>query len=76
MIFPWVFNQQLCKTFLDVGSLVELFSKISVRQMKPRPAIQKDGHIRVSLANDSVTTLDEYVIIPINVERVEAVIKA
>ncbi len=44
--------------------------------MKPRLAIQRNGRIRVSLANDSVTTLDEYVIILINVEGVEAVIKA
>lgn len=44
--------------------------------MNPGPAIQRDGRIRVSLANDSVTTLNKYVIIPINVEGVEAVIKA
>ncbi len=44
--------------------------------MKPRPDIEKNDNIRVSLANDSVTTLDKYAIIPINVEGVEAVIKA
>ena len=76
MISSWVFNQHLSKTLLDGGSLVELFSKRFIRGMKPRSAIQKDDHIRVILANDNVTTLDEYVIIPINVEEVEAVTKA
>lgn len=30
----------------------------------------------MSLANDNITTLDEYVVIPINIEGVKAVIKA
>ncbi len=76
MISSWVLNQHLSKTLLDGGSLVELLSRRFVRGMKPRPAIQRDGRIQVSLANDSVTILDEYVIIPISVEGVEAVIKA
>ena len=76
MISLWVLNKHLSKTLLDCGLLVELLSKRFLRGMKPQPAIQKDNHIRMSLANDSVTTLDEYVIIPINVERVNAVIKA
>lgn len=57
-------------------SLVELLSKRLVHKTKPQPVIQNDGCIQVSLANDSVTTLDEYVVIPINVEGVEAVMKA
>lgn len=76
MISSWVLNQHLSRTLLDGGSLVELLSKRFIHKMKPRPTIQRDGRIRVSLANDSVTTLDEYVVIPINVEGVEAVIKA
>ncbi len=76
MISSWVLNQHLSKTLLDGGSLVELLSRQFVRRIKPRPAIQRDGYIRVSLANDSVTTLDEYVIIPINIEGMEAILKA
>lgn len=66
----------MSKTLLDGGSLVELLSKRFLRGIKPRPAIQRDNHIRVSLANNSVTKLDKYVIIPINMEGVEAVINA
>lgn len=44
------------------GSLVELLSRHFVHEMKPRPAILRDGRIRMSLAND-------------NVQGVEAVIK-
>lgn len=76
MISSRVLNQYLLKALLDGGSLVKLLSKQFVHGMKPRPAIKKDGHIRVSLANDSITILDKYVIISINVERVEVVIKA
>lgn len=43
--------------------------------MKPLLAIQRDGCIHVSLINDSITTLDKYVIIPIHVKRIEVAIK-
>ncbi len=76
MILLWVFNQYLSKTLLSGRSLVKLLSKRFVRGMKPRPVIQIDQHICISLTNDSVTTLDKYVIISINVERVKAVIMA
>ena len=76
MISSWVLNQHLSRTLIDGGSLVELFSKRFIHKMKPRPTIQRDGCIWVSLTNDSVTTLDKYMVIPINVERVEVVIKA
>ena len=73
MISSWALNEHLSKTLLDDRSLVELLSKRFVRGMKHRPAIQKDDHIRVNFANDSIKTLDKYVIIPINLEGVEAV---
>lgn len=72
----WVFKQHLSKTLLDGGLLVKLFSKRFIYGIKPRPAIQRDGHIYISPANNSATIVDKYVIIPINVEGVEAVIKA
>lgn len=76
IILLWVFNQHLSKTFFDDKSLVKLLSKKLVYGIKPRPAIQKDGHICDSLANNSVITLDKYVIILINMKRVEMVIKS
>ena len=76
IILLWVLNQHFSKSLFDSRSLIELLSKRFVCRIKAWPAIQKDGHIRVSLANNSVTILDKYVIILINVEGVEAVIKA
>lgn len=63
------------KTLLGIGLLVELLSKKFVYIIKPWPAIQKDGYICVSFENNSVTILDKYVIIPINVKKVKTVIK-
>lgn len=76
MISSWVHNQHLSKTLLNDGLLVELLSRQFVCGIKPRPAIPRDSRIRVSLADDSVTTLDDYIINPINVEGMKAVIKA
>jgi len=76
MINSWIGTQRLPKSLLDGGSLVELLNRKVYNKMKPKPRIRTDGYIRVSLANDSVTTLREYVLIPINVEGIEAVIKA
>ena len=44
--------------------------------MKPRPKIFSDSRIKVSLANDSFTVLSEYVKIPVNVQGIEAIIRA
>ncbi len=56
--------------------MVELISRSLINKMNPRPLIFRDGHLRVSLANDDLTTLTEYVKIRVNVEGVEAAIKA
>ncbi len=76
MINSWIGTQRLPKSLLDGGSLVELLNRKVYNKMKPKPRIWTDGYIRVSLANDSVTTLREYVLVPVNVEGIEAVIKA
>lgn len=68
MIFSWVFNQHLPETLLNDKSLVKLLSKRFIHGIKPQPAIQKDVRIRVSLIINSVTILDKYVIISINME--------
>ena len=44
--------------------------------MVPRPKIFVDGKVLVSLANDTVTTLVRYVLMLVDVEGVQAVIKA
>ena len=63
------------KTLLDSGSMVELINWSLINKMNPRPLIFRNGHLRVSLANDDLTTLIKYVKIQVNVEGVEAVIK-
>ena len=76
MIVAWIRNLRLMKVLLDGGSLVELMSRRVVRRMKPPPPIYNDGNLRVSLATDKIDVLTEYVKVPVNVEGVEAVIKA
>ena len=56
--------------------MIELISKKTVDKLQPRPRVYTDGHIRVSLANDSLTTLDKYVKLAVNIEGVECSIKA
>ncbi|KAL8825271.1 MAG: hypothetical protein Q9170_007862, partial [Blastenia crenularia] len=76
MITSWVGNQKFAKTLLDGGSLVELIGKKKLNKIDPRPKIYGDGYIRVSLANDTLDTLTKYVKIPVNVQGVQATIKA
>ena len=64
------------KTLLDGGSIVELISQSLVRKMSPRPLIFRDRQLRVSLANDNLTTLTEYVKIRVNVEGLDTMIMA
>ncbi len=76
MVTSWVRDSCFQKTLLDGGSLVELINRKLVMKMWPRPKIFSDSRIKVSLANDSVTVLSEYVKIPVNVQGVEAVVRA
>lgn len=76
MITAWVNDLRMPKTLLDGGSMVALISRTLVKKMSPRPLIFRDGLLRVSLANDDLTTLTEYVKIQVNVEGVEAMVKA
>ena len=76
MITSWIKALKLVKTLLDGGSLVELLGRKKLNQMHPRPKVYTDGHLRVSLATDKLDTLTDYVKIPVNVEGVEALIKA
>lgn len=57
MVTAWVNDLQMPKTLLDGGSMVELISRSLISKMNPRPLIFRDGHLRVSLANDDLTTL-------------------
>lgn len=56
--------------------MVALISRTLAKKMSPRPLIFRDGHLRARLANDDLTTLTEYVKIQVNVEGVEAMVKA
>jgi len=76
MVTSWVNQHCLPRTLLDGGSLIELISRKALSRIQPSPRIRTDGNIRVSLANDSITTLTSYVVIPINVEGVECMVKA
>lgn len=76
MVTSWVRDSCFQKTLLDGGSLVELINRKLVMKMRPRHKIFSDSRIKVSLANDSVMVLSEYFKIPVNVQEVEAMIRA
>ena len=76
MITAWVHAAKMSRTLLDGGSVVELISERKINSIKPRPYVHTDGHLRVSLATDKVDVLTNYVLIPINVKGVEAMVKA
>lgn len=44
-------------------------------KIRPCPKIFLDSRIRVSLANDSITVLSEYIKIPVNIQEVETVVR-
>ena len=76
MIVAWVQSVKLGKTLLDGSSLVELISRRKLNQIVPKLRVNNNGYLRVSLATDKTDILTDYIIIPINIEGVEAFIKA
>ena len=76
LITSWIGNSKLTRTLLDGGSVVELISEKLVKSIKPRPIIYTDGYLRVSLATDKLDELTDYMYVPVNVQGVEAIIKA
>ena len=76
MITAWIKDTKLPRALVDGGSLIELVSEKCINRLKPKPLVRKDGFLRVSLATDSIDTLRHYTYIPVNVEGVEAIIKA
>lgn len=70
MITSWI------QGLLDGGSLVELLNRKLIHKIRLTPRIFRDEQIKVSLANDMITTLNEYITIPVNVSGIEAVVKA
>ncbi len=76
MINFWIEIQRLSKSLLNEDFLVKLLNQKIYNKIKSKSRIRTDEYIRVSLINDFITTLREYVLISINVEEIEAVIKA
>lgn len=64
------------KMLLDRGLLVELINRKLAIKIRPWPKIFLASYIKVSLANDLITVLSEYVKISVNIHGVEAVIWA
>ncbi len=76
MINFWIETQRLSKSLLNEDSLMKLLNRKIYNKIKLKSRIRTDEYIQVSLINDFITTLREYVLISINVEEIEAVIKA
>ena len=67
---------RLSRTLLDGESIVELVNRSKVLDMNPPPRVYTDGHLRVSVATDAIHTLTSYVYLPVNLEGVQAIVKA
>ena len=76
MMTAWIGSVNPTKTLLDGGSTVELVNRRKLQAMTPQPRIHTDGHLRVSLATDAIHALTNYAWLPINVEGVQAAVKA
>ena len=76
MTTSWIHSTKFSRNLLDNGSLVELISRKKMNQLIPKPKVYTDGFLRVSLATDKLDTLTNYAILPVNVEGVEATVKA
>ena len=76
MITAWIGTVKLPRTLIDGGSLVELVSRTKLQSMTPPPRVHTDGYLRVSLATDAIHTLTNYVYLPVNVQGIQAVVKA
>ena len=76
LITSWIGTTKLPRTLLDGGSVVELISEKLVKSIKPRPIVYTDGYLRVSLATDKLDELTDYVFVPVNVQGVQAMVKA
>ena len=76
MITSWIRAVRLLRTLLDGGSLLKLLGRKKLNQLNPKPRVHTDGHIRVSLATDKLDILTDYMMIEVNIEGIEALIKA
>ncbi len=76
MINFWIETQRLSKSLLNEDFLMKLFNRKIYNKIKLKSRIQTDEYIQVSLINNSITTLRKYVLISVNVKKIEAIIKA
>ena len=76
MITSWIGAVKIVNTLIDGGSIVELVNRLKLLKMSPPPPIHTDGFLRVSLATEVVSTLTNYVFLPVNVIGVQAIVKA
>ncbi len=76
MINFWIETQRLSKSLLNEDFLMKLLNRKIYNKIKLKSRIQTDEYIQVSLINDSITTLCKYVLISVNVKKIEAIIKA
>lgn len=64
------------RTLLDEGLMVQLINRELVNKMTSRSPVYRDSRMKISLANDTTTTLSKFVKIFINVQGVKLVIRA
>ncbi|KAL9000619.1 MAG: hypothetical protein Q9188_005641 [Gyalolechia gomerana] len=64
------------RTLLDGGAIVELVNRQFLLTLNPPPRVHTDWHLKISLATDAIHTLTNYCYLPVNIEGVEAIVKA
>ena len=76
IVISWIGNVRMAKTLLDGGSIVDSINRRKLLRMKPAPYVHTDDYLRVNLATEIIEILTNYTIVPVNVEGVEADVKA
>lgn len=75
MITTWIHAIKLRKTLLDDESLMKLLNKRLLRWMNSSSKIYINEYLRVSLTTNKIDVLTNYVMLLVNVEEIQTLIK-
>lgn len=61
IVTAWIYDLQLSKTLFDSNVMIDLISQLLVNKINPWPLVFHNDHLYMSLANDNLITLTEYI---------------
>ena len=76
MITSWIGAVKILKTLADGGLIVELANRFKLVKMSVPPPIHTERHLRVSLATNIISTLTNHIFLSVNVQNIQAIVKA